>query len=59
MRIAVIIAVTLAALVVLGIVVARAGGANVGRLVARVVIGGAAAMAITMLVGWAFGAAIA
>ena len=58
-RIAVIIAVTLAALVVLGYVGARAGGASIGRSIARVVIGGASAMAITMLVGWAFGAAIA
>lgn len=58
-RIAVIIAVTLAALVVLGYVGARAGGASIIRSITRVVIGGAAAMAITMLVGWAFGAAIA
>jgi VIT1/CCC1 family predicted Fe2+/Mn2+ transporter len=58
-RIAVIIAVTLAALVVLGYVGARAGGASIIRSITRVVIGGTAAMAITMLVGWAFGAAIA
>jgi VIT1/CCC1 family predicted Fe2+/Mn2+ transporter len=58
-RIAVIIAVTLAALVVLGYVGARAGGASIIRSITRVVVGGTAAMAITMLVGWAFGAAIA
>ena len=58
-RVPVIRIVTLAALVVLGYVGARAGGAGVGRSIARVVFGGASAMAITMLVGWAFGAAIA
>lgn len=57
-RIPVIIGVTLVALVVLGFVGARAGGASIGRSIARVVVGGASAMAITMLVGWAFGAAI-
>ncbi|HQZ33182.1 MAG TPA: VIT family protein [Ilumatobacteraceae bacterium] len=57
-RIAAIIGVALAALVVLGYVGARAGGAPRGRSIARVVIGGAAAMGITMAVGWAFGAAI-
>ena len=57
-RIAVIIAVTMVALVILGVVGARAGGAKVTRSVMRVVVGGAAAMAITMLVGKLFGAAI-
>lgn len=57
-RIVAIICVTLVALVVLGYVGARAGGAPRGRSIARVVIGGAAAMGITMAVGWAFGAAI-
>ena len=53
-----IIVVTLLALVGLGFVGARAGGARPGRSIARVVIGGAAAMAITMAVGWVFGAAV-
>jgi len=58
-RIGAIIGVTLVALVALGYVGARAGGARPGRSIARVVIGGAAAMGITMAVGWAFGAAVA
>lgn len=58
LRIGAIIVVTLIALVVLGFVGARAGGAAPGRSIARVVFGGAAAMAVTMLVGWAFGAAV-
>ena len=58
LRIGAIIVVTLVALVVLGFVGARAGGAAPGRSIARVVFGGAAAMAVTMLVGWAFGAAV-
>lgn len=58
-RIGAIIGVTLVALVALGYVGARAGGARPGRSIARVVIGGAAAMGITMAVGWAFGAATA
>jgi len=57
-RIGAIIGVALVALVVLGYVGARAGGARPGRSIARVVIGGAAAMGITMAVGWAFGAVI-
>ncbi len=57
-RIGAIIGVTIVALVALGYVGARAGGAPPGRSIARVVIGGAAAMGITMAVGWAFGAAI-
>lgn len=59
LRIALIIVVSLLALVVLGFVGARAGGAAPGRSIARVVVGGCLAMAATMLVGWAFGAAIA
>ncbi len=58
-RIGAIIGVTLVALVALGYIGARAGGARPGRSIARVVIGGAAAMGITMAVGWAFGAAVA
>ena len=53
-----IIVVTLLALVGLGFVGARAGGARPARSITRVVIGGAAAMAITMAVGWVFGAAV-
>jgi len=58
LRIGTIVGVTLVALVALGFVGARAGGAAPGRSIARVVFGGAAAMAITMAVGWAFGAAV-
>ena len=58
-RIATIIAVTMVALVGLGYIGARAGGAGPGRSIARVVIGGAIAMGVTMAVGWAFGAAVA
>lgn len=58
LRIAAIIVVTLLALVGLGFVGARAGGAGPVRSIARVVVGGAAAMAITMAVGWVFGAAV-
>ena len=59
LRIAAIIAVTMVALVGLGYLGARAGGAGPGRSIARVVIGGAIAMGVTMAVGWAFGAAVA
>lgn len=58
MRIAVIIAVTLFALVCLGYTGARLGGAPRLRPIARVVVGGAVAMAVTMLVGALFGAAV-
>ncbi len=58
-RIAAIIAVTMVALVGLGYIGARAGGAGPARSIARVVIGGAIAMGVTMAVGWAFGAAVA
>ncbi len=57
-RIASIIAVALVALVVLGYTGARLGGATPGRPIARVVIGGAVAMAVTMAVGKLFGAAV-
>jgi len=58
-RIAVILTTSLIALVVLGFTGARAGGAPAVRPIARVVLGGAAAMGITMLVGKLFGAAVA
>lgn len=57
LRIVTIIAVTMVALIGLGFIGARAGGSGPGRSIARVVIGGAVAMAVTMAVGWAFGAA--
>lgn len=57
-RIGVILGVSLVALVVLGFTGARAGGAPPARPIFRVVLGGAAAMAITMLVGKFFGAAV-
>jgi VIT1/CCC1 family predicted Fe2+/Mn2+ transporter len=53
-----IIVVTLVALVGLGYTGARLGGAAPGRPIARVVIGGAIAMAVTMAVGKLFGAAV-
>ena len=59
LRIAAILAVTMVALVGLGYIGARAGGAGPARSIARVVIGGAIAMGVTMAVGWAFGAAVA
>ena len=46
------------ALAVLGGLAARLGGAPVGRAVARVTIGGVAAMVVTMVVGSLFGAAV-
>jgi VIT1/CCC1 family predicted Fe2+/Mn2+ transporter len=57
-RIGAIITVALLALVVLGYTGARLGGASPGRPIARVVLGGAAAMVVTMLVGKLFGAAV-
>ena len=58
-RIAAIIVVALLSLVVLGYTGARLGGATPGRPITRVVVGGAIAMAVTMLVGKLFGAAVA
>jgi vacuolar iron transporter family protein len=58
-RIVSIIVVALLGLVVLGYTGARLGGAAPGRPIARVVIGGAIAMGVTMLVGKLFGAAVA
>jgi VIT1/CCC1 family predicted Fe2+/Mn2+ transporter len=57
-RIFAIIAVTIVALVALGFTGAKLGGANPVRPIARIVIGGIAAMAFTMLVGKLFGAAV-
>lgn len=57
-RIGVILGVSVVALVILGFTGARAGGAPPAKPMARVVLGGIAAMAITMLVGKLFGAAV-
>jgi VIT1/CCC1 family predicted Fe2+/Mn2+ transporter len=57
-RILTIIAVTLVALFGLGYTGARLGGAAPGRPIARVVVGGAIAMGVTMAVGKLFGAAV-
>lgn len=58
LRIAVTAAVAVVALVVLGGVSARMGGANPWRPTLRTVTGGIAAMAVTMVIGTVFGAAI-
>jgi VIT1/CCC1 family predicted Fe2+/Mn2+ transporter len=57
-RIAAIITVTIISLFGLGFTGARLGGAKLTRPIARVVLGGIAAMAVTMLVGKLFGAAV-
>lgn len=54
-----VVATSLVALVVLGILGARAGGAPILRSVARVVFWGALAMAVTAMVGRLFGTAVA
>ena len=59
LRISSVIVVSLMGLVVLGYTGARLGGAKPGRPIARVVVGGAIAMGVTMLVGKIFGAAVA
>jgi VIT1/CCC1 family predicted Fe2+/Mn2+ transporter len=56
-RVVLLIATSLVALVVLGAAAARAGGARVGRAALRVGLGGAAAIAVTAGVGQLFGAA--
>lgn len=58
-RIGAILGVTVVALIALGFTGAKAGGAKPGRPILRVLIGGAAAMGFTMLVGKLFGAAVA
>ena len=58
-RIAAVILVSLLGLVALGYTGARLGGAQPGRPIARVVVGGAIAMGVTMVVGKIFGAAVA
>jgi len=59
LRIWSVLVVALVALVALGYTGARLGGAAWGKPVLRVVVGGVAAMAFTMLVGKLFGAAVA
>lgn len=58
-RIPIMLVVAVLALVLLGYIGATAGGSSRRVSIRRVVIGGAAAMAITMFVGWLFGAAVA
>ena len=58
-RIVSILGVTVVALVALGYTGARAGGAPAKRPIVRVLVGGVAAMGVTMIVGKLFGAAIA
>lgn len=58
-RIVSVVVVSLLGLVLLGYTGARLGGARPGRPIARVVVGGAIAMGVTMLVGKLFGAAVA
>ena len=58
LRISLVLGVTVIALIALGFTGAKAGGAKAGRPIVRVLVGGAAAMGFTMLVGKVFGAAI-
>jgi len=57
-RIPITIGVVVIALVTLGYIGARAGGAPVTRPIGRVLVGGLVAMGVTMLVGSLFGAAV-
>jgi len=57
-RVPVTVVAVLAALGIAGAISARLGAANVGRAVARVVIGGAAGLALTYAIGSLFGTAI-
>lgn len=47
--------ITIVALIVLGIVSAKAGGAGVGRAILRIVIWGTVAMGLSAAVGYIFG----
>jgi VIT1/CCC1 family predicted Fe2+/Mn2+ transporter len=58
-RIVAILGASLVALIVLGFVGARAGGAHPRRPIVRVLVGGVLAMLLTMLVGKLFGAVVA
>jgi VIT1/CCC1 family predicted Fe2+/Mn2+ transporter len=57
-RVPMVTVVSLLALVLLGVLGARAGGAPMGRATGRVVFWGALAMAVTALIGKAFGAVV-
>jgi VIT1/CCC1 family predicted Fe2+/Mn2+ transporter len=57
-RVAVTVVAVLASLAAAGVISARIGGSNPRRAVARVVIGGAAGLALTYGIGHLFGAAI-
>ena len=57
-RVGVILTVALVSLVALGFAGAKAGGSKPARPVVRVLVGGIAAMAFTMLIGKLFGAAV-
>ena len=56
-RILAILGIAVVALLGLGVTAAVLGGAKVGRPTARVVLGGIAAMAVTMAIGKLFGTA--
>lgn len=58
LRVPLIVVLTVVALIVLGFVGARAGGASARRPIVRVVLGGALAMGVTSLVGWLFGSVV-
>lgn len=58
LRVPLIVSLTVVALIILGYVGARAGGASPGRPIVRVVVGGALAMGATSGVGWLFGSVI-
>lgn len=58
LKIAVIIAATLIALAITGTISARLSEAHRGRSVARLVIGGALALAVTFVIGWLFGTTV-
>lgn len=57
-RILAVVTVALVSLVALGYLGAQLGGARPGRPITRVVVGGAIAMTVTMIVGKLFGAAV-
>lgn len=58
-RVAVCVGVTLVALAITGAISAKLGGAEPGRAVIRLVIGGGLALAATFAVGSLFGTAVA
>ncbi|WIM68206.1 VIT family protein [Corynebacterium breve] len=58
-RVPVTFVVTLVALAITGMISARLGGANQVKAASRLVIGGAAALVVTFVVGWLFGTNVA